>query len=270
MRLKVQAYGPSKSARALADFLEVKRLLTNGNSRFRGRAGDIIVNWGNPKQVHNTATYLNPLDAVRVASNKLSTFKALKEAGVSIPVFFTNKEDLGPRTKYMARTTLTGHSGQGIVVGKPSELPEAPLYSKLVKKTAEYRAIVVNGKVVDFKQKLKRRAQSEENPDGHVGEHDEFVWNLDGGYIFARNGIRHPEEADIQSIKALEALNLKYGAVDLIEDANGKIYVLEINTAFGLEGTTVSLVGNAIKEIVNEVSGQEYFDLTEESSDVQN
>ena len=242
MRIKVQAYGPSKSAKELANYMGVKRLLTNGRSRFRARAGDIIVNWGNPKQVHLKATYLNPLAAVKTASNKLSTFRALKAANVKVPVFDTDCSFAEDTDQVMARTTLYGHSGQGIVIGTPSELPQAPLYVEMIATVYEYRAIVVDGKVVDFKQKLKKR--------DFEGDRSEHVWNCDNGYVFARNDIRHPDDADYQAINAMSAIGLQYGAVDLIEDEAGTVYVLEINTAFGLTGTTIQLVGDAINELL--------------------
>ncbi len=250
-RLRLQAYGTSNGAKELATYMEVKRLLSNGRSTFRGRAGDVIINWGNVKNKLSNVQYVNPLEAVARAGNKLTTLSYLNRAGVSIPRYVTSRNEL-PREDnlWVARTELYGHSGDGIVVDVPSELPAAPLYTEYIEKTKEYRAIVVDGKVVDFKQKKKRNKVSEDNPEGFEGEHDEHVWNLDGGYIFARNSISHPEEADIQSIKAMEALGLIYGAVDLIENSDGEIFVLEINTAFGLEGETINLVGDALNEYV--------------------
>ncbi len=247
-RVRIQSYKPSKSARALSEYLGIKRLRSK-NSRFRGRASDVIVNWGNVKQVHNSQ-YLNPLEAVQTASNKLATFRALQAADVPIPTFDTNASFADDSDLVVARTDLYGHSGKGIVVGQPSELPYAPLYVQYIEKVAEYRAIVVNDQVVDFKQKKKRRPQSEENPDGHIGDHHPHVWNLGGGYIFARNDITPPPSAAPISIQALQAIGLKYGAVDLIEDSDGNVLVLEINTAWGLEGQTIQLVGDAIKEML--------------------
>ena len=223
--------------------------LKSNNSKFRGRPSDTIINWGNVKQVHNSR-YLNPLSAVQAAANKLETFRLLKQASVPTPEWFTSASNLDPDQTYVARTELYGHSGVGIVTAKPEDLPSAPLYTQFIDKVAEYRAIVVGDKVVDFKQKKKRNSQSEDNPDGHIGEHDPYVWNLNGGYVFARNDINPPIEAAPTSIGAVQALGLTYGAVDLIEDAEGKIYVLEINTAFGIEGTTLQLVGDAIKELL--------------------
>lgn len=248
-RLRIQAYRPSNSAKALSEYLGIMRLKHN-NSRFRARPTDIIINWGVVKNPLN-AIYLNPINSVRTASDKLATFTKLKEAGVSIPQFGTSCTFANDSDTVVARTELHGHSGAGIVVGQPSELPHAPLYVQYIPKIAEYRAIVCNGDVVDFKQKLKRNRKSESNPDGFDGEHNPHVWNLDGGYVFARNNIRHPESADEQSIKALEALGLLYGAVDLIEDEEGNIFVLEINTAFGIDGSTLNRFGDKLQEYIN-------------------
>ena len=52
-------------------------------------------------------------------------------------------------------------------------------------------------------------------------------------------------------IDAVSALGLDFGAVDIIEDADGKLYVLEVNTAPGLEGQTLTLMAEALKELID-------------------
>lgn len=242
MRLKIQPYGISKSAKALAEFLNIQRLKVSG-SKFRARPSDVIIPWGVPKTVLN-AQYVNPLEGLRTATNKLATFRALQAAGVSIPTFGTNCSFADDSSVVFARTTLSGHSGEGIEVGQPSEVPSAPLYTEFIDKQHEYRAIVCAGEVVDFKQKLKKR--------DFEGERSPYVWNVANGYIFVRNNIRVPEQAYQLSIDTIQALGLVYGAVDLIEDAEGVLYVLEINTAFGLEGSTTELFGNKLKAFIEE------------------
>lgn len=239
MRIRVQSYRPSKSAKALATELRVPRI-QHTNSKFRGRPSDLIINWGNVNVVHNSH-YLNPLQAVKNATNKLATFQLLQEAGVSIPPFFTSQSQLDSDTVYVARTTLTGHSGEGIEVGTPTDLPSAQLYTTFLAKQAEYRVIVVGNQAVDIKQKLKKR--------DFEGDRSPYVWNCDNGYVYARNDITIPEDLTSTAISAISALGLRYGAVDVIVH-NNISYVLEVNTAFGLEGTTTQLVATAIKELI--------------------
>ena len=241
-RVRVNRYKASKSGRALARYLGVKMIKLRG-SRFRGRSNDVVINWGmgNPDVIGN-ARQINKLENVQLASNKLLTFRKLNQLGVSIPACYHSKSYMHPQKLYMARTTLTGHSGKGIVVGTVEELPEAPLYTEFIPKIAEYRAIVVNGKVVDFKKKKRRR--------DYDGDYGEYIWNHSSGYIFARNDFTVPPSAGSVAIDAVKALGLDFGAVDIIEDETNKLYVLEVNTAFGIEGTTLELVGEAIKEML--------------------
>ena len=243
-RIRINSYGASKSARLLSKYIGANRLLMTG-SRFVGKNSDVVINWGNGNQrLHNigNARQINKLYNVQLASNKLKTLEALKARRVSIPYFSTYKESFAPVDTLVCRTTLYGHSGQGIVVGLRDEVCEAPLYVEYIEKVAEYRVIVVGGEVVDFKKKKRRNGY-----DGVYGEH---VWNHSSGYIFARNNFIVPSNCGRLGVSAVVALGLDFGAVDIIEDREGTLYVLEVNTAFGIEGTTLQLVGDAIKEIL--------------------
>ena len=252
MKRKVflQQRRPSKSAKALAQALGIKRIKLK-NSKYKSKPHHILVNWGIVDVLPN-ATYLNSPVAVELAADKLKTFQRLTQFGIPVPNHQTFKptgSDL-----WLARTTLHGHSGQGIVLATPDQLPTAPLYTQHIPKAAEYRAIVVNGEVVDFKQKLKRRPYSDDNPTGHVGEHHPHVWSYENGYIFAREGIERPSGLDELSVLSMKALGLTYGALDIIKAEDDKLYLLEVNTAFGLDGSTTSLVASAIRKAIYELA----------------
>ncbi len=242
IRISVYGNGCSKSARKLARELGIKRLKVTG-SRFVGRNMDTILNWGLPKTLLPNVVYLNPIDSVRLASNKLHTLNTLYANNISVPTFVTDFQSLVPGCLYMARTTLYGHSGKGIVVGELTELPsDSPLYTKAINKVAEYRVIVVNGKAVDIKSKKKRRDS----------EQDEHIWNHSNGYVFARNVGTFPCNLKQLGIDSVEALGLRYGAVDIIEDEAGKLYTLEVNTAHGMEGETLKLVADEMRVMLRE------------------
>ena len=249
-RIRIQAYGngKSKSARELARALGVKRLRVTG-SKFRGKNTDVIVNWGKPKKILSNVVYLNPIEAVIKASNKLITLETLEEEGVSIPKYY--RELISPPDDMLlvARTVLNGHSGKGIVIGTREELynqgVEAQLYTEYIKKMNEYRVIVVGNRIIDVKIKKKKRDWE--------GERDKHIWNKGNGYCYVRNsGIFH-FKLHLLGIDSINALGLKYGAVDIIEDEERNLYVLEVNTAFGLEGTTIQLTADAIKELIDEL-----------------
>ncbi|RKY68278.1 MAG: hypothetical protein DRQ24_11910 [Candidatus Latescibacterota bacterium] len=242
IRISVYGNGRSKSARKLARELGIKRLKVTG-SRFRAKNMDTILNWGLPKTLLPNVVYLNPIESVRLASNKLHTLNTLYANNISVPTFVTDSQSLVPGCLYMARTILQGHSGIGVVVGEAEGLPsDAPLYTKAIDKVAEYRVIVVNGKAVDIKAKKKKNDWTENR--------DKNVWNHSNGYVFARNVGTFPCNLKQLGVDSVEALGLRYGAVDIIEDGEGVLYTLEVNTAFGLDGTTITLVADEFRRML--------------------
>lgn len=244
MAVKIYSYNKgSESAKALAEALGVRRIKHEG-SKYKPKRGDTIINWGSsqvPVELQNgNAIILNPPEAIAKASNKLSAFQVFKEAGVPIPEFTTKLEDAYAWIKdlkatVVARTKLNGHSGDGIVMvenGNIGELPRAPLYTEYVKKVNEFRLHVFRGEVFF----IQRKARKKEVPDNEVNWQ---VRNHANGFIFAHQGVDVPDGHKEAAVKAVAALGLDFGAVDLIETKKGECFVLEVNTACGLEGTTL-------------------------------
>ena len=256
MKLYIYSHNPhSEGAKALSQALNVKRI-KHGNSKFRGGMGKAIINWGAgtlPDQVMACQTILNKPHAIRNASNKLKSFELFQQAGVSIPQFFTRYEDAREyleagqgNTSIVCRTKLNGHSGDGIIISDNNDaLVPAPLYTAYVKKQEEYRYHVFMGQVVDIQRKARKR----DVPDDAVNWK---VRNLDGGFIFAREGVVESPVASEEAVKAVAALGLDFGAVDLIYNAReDKYYVLEVNSAPGLAGTTLDGYKQRFEEVFN-------------------
>lgn len=236
----------SQSARNLGQALGAKRIKREG-SRFRGSQNKMVINWGCgslPDQV-NACFVLNKPEAVVVASDKLAAFQALfvnncdgDNFTINHPLFTTCKEQaqewLDEDIIVVARTKLRGHSGDGIVIcSRGEELVDAPLYVQYVKKTQEYRVHVVCGEVIDQQRKARRQDAPDEEVNWQVRNHQ-------NGFIFMREGVDLPAIALDQALHAVHALGLDFGAVDLIyNQREDKYYVLEINTAPGLTGTTL-------------------------------
>jgi glutathione synthase/RimK-type ligase-like ATP-grasp enzyme len=206
----------------------------------------ILINWGCgrlPVKVVAGQQVINTTEAVNNARCKLRTFQKLERAGVSIPPFYTpDNVNKAPRKDniLVARTTTTGSAGAGIVIVRDGDkIPAAPLYTTYIKKDAEYRFHVVGGKVILIQQKRKE-SDVEQTKD------QKLIRNRDNGWIFSVNNVvfrndKQKQDCIDASIAACNGLGLHFGAVDLVvEQATGKAYVLEINTAPGIESPTLA------------------------------
>jgi glutathione synthase/RimK-type ligase-like ATP-grasp enzyme len=66
------------------------------------------------------------------------------------------------------------------------------------------------------------------------------IRNYSNGWVYARAEIAPSEELLLSSIQAVKLLGLDFGAVDIGHRLiDNKFFVFEINTAPGLEGTTL-------------------------------
>ena len=130
------------------------------------------------------------------------------------------------------------------------EVPEAPLYTKGIDNKGEYRVHVFNGEVILYQKKSRKRDE-----DGEVetaeGE-DADVRNLESNWIYRTGSLNKLERIEDLAIKAIEALGLDFGAVDIIMNQEGEVFVLEINSAPGLGNTdSVEAYTEAINDLTN-------------------
>lgn len=238
----------SKSAKALARNLDARRVFPNG--RYRFKSNHTIINWGNsnyPDWRYNPFKMLNDPLRVSNACNKLKTFELLNAREISIPDFTQNKTVtswwIEQGHKVFCRTSLTGHSGQGIVLATtPEEVVDALLYTKYTQCKYEYRVHVFKGQIIDFIRKKKREGV----------EANQYIRSCNNGWVFCREGVELPEEVKEQALRAIQALGLDFGAVDIgFNIRENKTYVYEVNSAPGLEGTTLQRYIQAFKEYAN-------------------
>lgn len=249
----------SGSAKALRTVLS-KRLpyrvkLVRPDGRFRPRRDDLVINWGNstePNWIFNQGLDINAPVYIGLAANKLESFQVFKQFGVQIPDFTEDKDEaqtwMDDGITVVVRHILNGHSGQGIEVvegGNQQQLPQAPLYVKYKKKRAEYRVHVFQGEVIDTCQKKKLREAS------RAGAINTLIRNHTNGWVYCRDDIVHCPSREALAIKAVDSLGLTFGAVDIIyNEHENQNYVLEVNTAPGLEGTTLQKYTEAILKLL--------------------
>jgi len=230
----------------------VLRVRTDG--RYAPLDDDMLINWGCnslPEKFGGVGLLLNHPDIVARASNKSAAFAVFKEAGVS--TLETTSDPavadtwLADGEVVVARRLLRASGGRGIELCTPEGMDrvvKAPLYTKYIKKAAEYRVHVLpNGSII-----LNQKRRKADVPDDEV---DWKIRNHDRGWIMARDNVDPCPAAEAEAVKAIEALGLNFGAVDVIYNAHrDAAYVLEVNTAPGLEGSLVDAYGQALIEVM--------------------
>ena len=210
---------------------------------------DVIINWGCSNIQFNTNhnKILNKPECVKVASNKLDTFVLLSREKILVPKFSTDKVQaqkwIDKGFRVLCRHLLTSHSGKGIEIlnKETATIPDAPLYVKYIKKVHEFRVHIFNGVVIDYVEKKKRIGTTNTN---------NLIRSHDNDWVFCRTDILVRDDIKELAIKSVKALGLDFGAVDCIIDSKDRPMILEVNTAPGLEGTTLAKYTQAIKEIV--------------------
>lgn len=237
----------SASAKALSEALGSKRV-NKERTALRGSIDKKLINWGNTKldnQELLRCTVINKPPIIKQVCNKLTFFQKIKESNPNtqvIPEFTTSKQEavewIANRGITVARTDLTGHSGRGIVLmcrENPEAWVEAPLYTRYIPKKDEYRIHFFRGEI--FFQQRKAAIRDHENPNWKVR-------NLAGGFTYANIDVEAPRKV-IEAVREVlgyhPTCDLDFGAVDVIYNEQAdRAWVLEVNTAPGLSGTTLT------------------------------
>ena len=241
----------SEGASLLKEQLGLKGI-RHKNSKFVGSPRKTVINWGAselPPEVEKCRV-INPSKIVRRASNKLYFFEDMMKDKVGAEIIPQITTDFKEATDWVAkgetvcaRTMLRGHSAHGLVImtkDKPESFTRAPLYTLYIKKSEEYRVHVMNGEVIDVQRKVLPKAKAQELAD--KGEKPNwFVRNHDNGFIYQRENIKPAPHILTAALETLRIIGLDFGAVDVImNNKRNKSYVLEVNTAPGMEGQTVT------------------------------
>ena len=254
--IRIYPYGPSESARILKEGLQATfpdtAIIRREGSRYRPRLDHFLINYGSSEVNMDMRhlTVFNRPENIRRASHKVRAFEAFRDANIPTVEWTT---DTNVATTWMgedhvvyARTRLQGHSGEGIVAcsRQPLEsmgnlfpnsqnLTHAPLYTKgITGMRNEVRIHVAFGRVV-LEQKKKRVEGYRDLPN-----YSNVVRNHSTGWIYATENLNIPQEVRDTAIRAVSALGLDFGAVDIVYKGRNhlQIYVLEVNTAPGLSG----------------------------------
>lgn len=222
------------------------------NRNYLISSNDVVVNWGNsnwPEWLPPKANVLNSPIKVNDACNKINTFQILEtKEEVLIPSWTTDKEEATEWNingdAIVIRNKIKSSGGDGITLinpYSPNTITEAPLYVKYINKKYEFRVHVFKNKVVDVQQKKHNF---------EIDIPDYKIRSYANGWVFSRQELV-PEALDNRlhyaALCAVNDLGLSFGAVDIIYNSkHDSFYVLEVNTAPGLQGQTIHIYADEI------------------------
>ena len=248
--------------RELAKLVKYQRLAYEPAKPANIKGNSVVINWGNCyiKRciiANGAMRLLNRPEAVQDAANKLRTFDKLEAVGIPIPQFTINGEQAKKWWEQgnvvYTRTLLTGHSGNGIIVQIPKQVdqesewidePKARVHTRRFTGKFEFRVHVFDGELIHVQQKRKRR--DVERPKGF------YVKNVENGYVFTINDVDLPEKIGEACIKAVKAVGLDFGAVDVgYAPTKDEFCVFEINTRPMLTGTTLLRYKDALEQLID-------------------
>jgi len=216
-----------KTGRWLARELRIQHF----NQRNLPQTRMSVIRWGNACRLwYSPPQVVNPRTAILEASNKLGALKRLQDAGVSVPPFvrICDGADYSSVLPGLARTA-SHYGGKGLQYVESAE--DIPLnfdyVVKYIDKRAEFRVHVGEFGDVELRY-LQRKLRLRDMPPAQV-------WNYKHGYRFHTRAVEDYPHVMELGITAVRALGLHFGAVDVIMDRDGRLYVLEVNTAPGLK-----------------------------------
>ena len=150
------------------------------------------------------------------------------------------KEWAGNGTTVVARLLTRSSEGKGIVIAEtPEQVPVAPVFTVYRKKKKEYRVHVFKNQVVHV---LEKRKKKEFN-----GEVNTKVRNTANGYVFCSDNVIEPEGIRELAFKASKVTNSDFKGVDIgFNEKLNELFVIEVNSAPGIQGTNVDRYIQAI------------------------
>lgn len=242
---------PSNGLRSLREYTGIRLAKEEG----RSLEGHTLINWGNSRinRRYDTADrVVNHPDLIAPCINKLTFFRdIINDRRDLIPDWDTSinslYERIGRGSKVVARSILTGHSGQGITIIPPNNqdltiIPEdVKLFVQYIPKKEEYRVHVFGDRVLSVDRKVLHTSRMQEPLSWEVRSYN-------NGFTFMRN-VPNPGVAAF-ALMCHRITGLDFGAYDIIYNKKqNRYYLLEVNTAPGLEGQTIELYGDAINEL---------------------
>lgn len=212
----------------------------------------VRVRFGSTKDLRACDIDFNTIEAINNTANKIVMKDKFLIADIDSPLYFENDEAgreaikrgmLGEKIFFK----IPFHSrGRGMVVYNTKEeaLEQTAkgYFEQAQVSKREFRVHVMDGKVfcIDEKRPRDTSIRVEDRPE---------IKNMDSGFKFRRPMKSYPPEVESESIKAVEALGLDFGAADVGLNDEG-VWIYEVNTAPSLRTKTRKLYQKALVALI--------------------
>jgi hypothetical protein len=170
--------------------------------------------------------------------DKITQYRWFKEQGLSALEFSTDDQDahvwLHEGKTVFGRKYLNSSCGRGIVIMEPNTeyITHCPVYTVYKKKKREFRVHVYKDTVVAVTEKRKRA--------GFEGERDTKIRNLANGYVFCQEVANEPPGLRELALAAAKVTASDFKGVDIgYNERNNELFVIEVNSAPGIQGSNV-------------------------------
>lgn len=159
---------------------------------------------------------------------KIFNMRTMRDAGVRTVPFYMPEDNIPAHAYPLLARGNHGYGGTDIMtVFQPEELPwrvaaGAEWFSSFISIAHEFRVWVFRGDVLDtYRKKMNR-------PDDY-----KFIGrNFRNGFDFVHT--ENDPHVSLMATKAVGCLGLDFAAVDCIRGKDGRVYILETNTAPGV------------------------------------
>lgn len=256
--------GPSgrKIAEVLRSYLPLHNIEAGRVVRYQNP--DVIINWGGGTTipVYDSVIFNQPAN-IMLSSDKISAFRKLEEAGISVPywddisLWRNGFPQTWSNTGFDIRFPVLvrkryGKRGLGIEYCESylqvmRFLHTHDFVSEFIEKKYEFRVHVAFGEAVKLSQKVFDPTKGK--------RYQNRVWNHKRGFVFKnpRDNVSPDllERVKQFGIASIEAVGLDFGAVDIICNEDEVIFVLETNTAPGLIQSTAVAYAMKFAQVIN-------------------
>lgn len=198
---------------------------------------NIIIRWGNAIKVDlNNSVVYNKAEAIQKATDKKLTRQLLAEADISVPrAVVPDSENIN--YPVIARPSRHAKGKNFIILKSRDEFYQHWIrnnqtwyYSEFVDKVKEYRVHCAHGRILNYLEKP--------NPGNGT-----IAWNraLNGEAFTNIKWDQYDSKVALECLKAVQAIGLDFAGVDVIVTADGKPYILELNTSPTLNSSEYSM-----------------------------